>query len=322
MLVGPKISRREVPGLPLASGTELALEGKTVPCPPCGRSIAFGWREPLAIRQLKLESMLDCGTWKVGRTSVGKQGHCFLEVVGAWLPEKSAGGPGLYPLEPGAECQMAAGTPLLAQQSFSRQQLQSRQRGRLSSRGCLWERPQAWAHRGPLWLSVWPRSFCSPWFQAVSAAGGSSGGSWVAGTPHHILVDSVQSQSRLSSQPGRGRLGAGLPLRKLCRERRREPRRFQSLSWGSLGLPGWWGMHSRALRLGSRAAGLQRVMKSRQLASRRKMQARASSAGRGSAASVGLPGVTGAVRKARGLGPRVLMAPATGRGTLMGAGCC
>lgn len=76
----------------------------------------------MAIRQLQLESMLDCGTWKVGRTSVGKQGHCFLEVVGAWLPEKSAGGPGLYPLEPGAEGQMAAGTPLLAQQSFSRQQ--------------------------------------------------------------------------------------------------------------------------------------------------------------------------------------------------------
>lgn len=74
-------------------------------------------------------------------------------------------------------------------------------------------------------------------------------------------------------------------------------------------------MHSRARRcVGSSAAGLQRVMNSKQLASRRKMQARAMSMGRGSAASVLLPGVTGAVRKARGLGPCVLMAPATGRG--------
>lgn len=144
-------------------------------------------------------------------------------------------------------------------------------------------------------------------------------------TPRHILVDSVQLQwPRWSSGPGRGRRGAvGRPWRKLCRERRREPRRFQSRSWGSLGLPGWWGMHSRALRrLGSSAAGLQSVMNSRQVASRRKMQARAMSMGRGSVASARVPGVTGAERKARGLmvgelsrlGPSVLMAPATATG--------
>ena len=60
------------------------------------------------------------------------------------------------------------------------------------------------------------------------------------------------------------------------------------------------------------------------------------STGMGSTASESLPGVAGAVRKARGLGPSVSMAPATGmgqeqmsrtqdwggRGTLMGAGHC
>ena len=159
----------------------------------------------------------------------------------------------------------------------------------------------------------------------------------VGGHSCHIFVDSVQSQSSWSSLPGRGRLGAGQPRRKLCRERRSEPRRFQSRSWGSLGLPGWCGMHSQAQRrLGSSAAGLQRVMNSRQVASRRKLQARAMSTGMGSTASESLPGVTGAVRKERGLGPSVLMAPATrmgqkqiswtrdwrGRGTLMGSGHC
>lgn len=44
------------------------------------------------------------------------------------------------------------------------------------------------------------------------------------------------------------------------------------------------------------------------------MLARAMSTGRGSAASDGLPGVTGTVRKARGLGASILMAPATGMG--------
>lgn len=44
------------------------------------------------------------------------------------------------------------------------------------------------------------------------------------------------------------------------------------------------------------------------------MQARVMSMGRGSTASEELPGVTGAVRKARGLELGVLMAPATGRG--------
>lgn len=145
------------------------------------------------------------------------------------------------------------------------------------------------------------------------------GGSQMGGTPHHISVDSVQSQPWLSSWYGRGRGGDGRPRRKLCREQRREPRRFQSLSWGSLELTGWWGMHSRAWRLGSSEVGLQRVMNSRQVARRRKMQARAMSTGRGPAAAKGLPGVTGAVRKLRGLGPSVLMAPATGMGqTLRG----
>lgn len=136
-------------------------------------------------------------------------------------------------------------------------------------------------------------------------------------SPHHILVDSVQLQSWLSPWAGRGRRGAGRPRRKLCRdrERRSELRRFQSRSWGSLGLPGWWGMHSRARRRrGSSAAGLQRVMKSRQVASRRKMQARAMSTGRGYTTSEGLPLVAGAVRKVKGLGPSELMAPAKGMG--------
>lgn len=133
------------------------------------------------------------------------------------------------------------------------------------------------------------------------------------GTPSHIhiLVDSVQSQPWLSSWSGRGRRGEGRPRRKLCREQRRDPRRFQSRSWGSLELPGWWGMHSRAWRLGSSAAGLQNVMNSRQVARRRKMQAKAMSMGRGPAAAKGIPGATGAVRKVKGLGPSVLMAPAT-----------
>lgn len=126
----------------------------------------------------------------------------------------------------------------------------------------------------------------------------------------HILVDSVQSQSWLLPWSGRERCGAGRPRLTLCRERRREPRRVQSRSWGSLGLPGWWGMRSRAWRLGSSTAGLQRVMSSRQEASRRKMQAKAMSTGRGTAASTGLPGVP----VVRGLGPSVLMAPATGMG--------
>ena len=93
-------------------------------------------------------------------------------------------------------------------------------------------------------------------------------------------------------------------------------------------------MHSRAWQLGSSAVGLQRVKKSRQEASRRKMQAKAMSTGRGSAASTGLPGVTGVMR---GLGPPVLMAPAigmeqklrgtsagprAGEGTWVGAGHC
>lgn len=126
----------------------------------------------------------------------------------------------------------------------------------------------------------------------------------------HILVDSVQSQPWLLLWSGRERCGAGRPRRKLCRERRREPRRVQSRSWGSLGLPGWWGMRSRAWRLGPSAAGLQRVMNSRQEASRRKMQAKAMSTGRGAAASTGLPGVP----VVGGLRPSVLMAPATGMG--------
>lgn len=37
--------------------------------------------------------------------------------------------------------------------------------------------------QGPLGLSVGPTCFCSPWFQALSEAGGSVGGSWMAGTP-------------------------------------------------------------------------------------------------------------------------------------------
>lgn len=44
------------------------------------------------------------------------------------------------------------------------------------------------------------------------------------------------------------------------------------------------------------------------------MQARAMSTGMGSTATESLPGVAGAVRKARGLGPSVLMAPATRMG--------
>ena len=167
-------------------------------------------------------------------------------------------------------------------------------------------------------VGMWPRLFgplssCSRRCLVLPKARGSVDG--IGGHPCHILVDSVQSQSWLSSLPGRGRRGAGRPRRKLCRERRSEPRRFQRRSWGSLGLPGWWGMHSRARRrLGSSARGLQRVMNSRQVASRRKMQARAMSTGMGSTASESLPGVAGAVRKARGLGPSVFMAPATGMG--------
>lgn len=38
--------------------------------------------------------------WRVGRASVGKQGLCFLEVVGARFPEMRPGGPRSYGPEP------------------------------------------------------------------------------------------------------------------------------------------------------------------------------------------------------------------------------
>lgn len=228
-----------------------------------------------------------------------------MEVVGARLPERKPGAPGCTLQSLGPRAQIALGSPQLAS-SLSRQRREAPERGRCSSRGFS-GKGYGPGHTGCL-------SCCLP--AACGARlclreqGPRVDPGW-QGTACHILVDSMQSQSWLPSWSGRERRGAGLPRRKLCRERRREPRRFQSRSWGSLGLPGWWGMYSRAWRLGSSAAGLQRVMNSRQEASRRKMQAKAMSMGRGSTVSTGLPRGTGVVR---GLGPSVLMAPATGMG--------
>lgn len=211
-------------------------------------------------------------------------------------------GSSLFSPEPRPRVQAAASHT--GQQSQQQQQRAGLQRGRCSPRAS-WERPWAWAQRvsGPL-------SSCSLWCQAVSEGGGPRPDPGRRRAACHILVDSVQSQPWLLLWSGREHCGAGRPRRKLCRERRREPRRVQSRSWGSLGLPGWWGMRSRAWRLGPSAAGLQRVMNSRQEASRRKMQAKAMSTGRGAAASTGLPGVP----VVGGLRPSVLMAPATGMG--------
>lgn len=148
--------------------------------------------------------------WGVGRAFVGKQGHYFLEMVSAWLPERGPGDPRLYcpelPIKSPDGCRFCS----VGQQSFSRQQLKGLQRGRYSSRGCLWDRPWAWAHREALAGRTLPRVFeslssCSVWCQAVSEGGGPAGGSWMRGTPHHILVDSMRSQLWSSSRSGRGR---------------------------------------------------------------------------------------------------------------------
>lgn len=141
----------------------------------------------MAIQQLVLESELGFGTWRAGRASVGKQGCCFLETVGAWWSERGPGGPRFVPFRALGQGSTWLQVLSLVQESSSRQQLECLQEGRYSCRGRLWERPRAWTHREPVGVSAWPMLFgplssCSLWCQFPSEAGGPADGPWSRGT--------------------------------------------------------------------------------------------------------------------------------------------
>ena len=70
--------------------------GQDTPLPPAWLSISLGWREPLAIQQLALESELGFGTWRVGKASLGKKGDCFLEMLVPGGQRGALGAPRLY----------------------------------------------------------------------------------------------------------------------------------------------------------------------------------------------------------------------------------